>query len=291
MSFFDLPAPIQQQCREILETEITGVSHVGGGDINQARMLTTPKGAFFLKMNTGNHAARMFETEAKGLDLLHRTGALRIPNVIASGDTEGGAFLLLEFIETGKRSSDFWEIFGASLAALHRRTSQQFGLDHSNFIGSLPQSNHFHHTWSGFYVHERLQPQLDLALKSNRLQSSDARQFEKLYQKLPELCPFESPALIHGDLWSGNFLVGDDGRPVLIDPSVSYSHREMDLAMSRLFGGFDRPFYRSYEEAFPLAPGFEQRLPVYQLYYLMVHVNLFGGGYVGSVRSVLRQFV
>jgi protein-ribulosamine 3-kinase len=287
----NLPRAIGQQCHEILNTEILAVQHIGGGDINQARLIQTSKGNFFIKMNTSPNAARMFETEAKGLDLLKRTGALRTPGIIASGHTEDGAFLLLEFIETGYRAARFWEHFGAGLAALHRHTAVQYGLDHHNFIGSLPQSNNRHHTWPEFYMHERLQPQLFLALQSSRLKNADARNFDKLYKKLPELCPFESPALTHGDLWSGNFMVSADSQPVLIDPAVSYAHREMDLAMSRLFGGFDRPFYRSYEEAFPLAPGFEQRLPVYQLYYLMVHVNLFGGSYVSSVRSILKQFV
>jgi hypothetical protein len=286
-----LPAHIRQQCITMLDADIRNIRPVGGGDINEARLLETSKGRFFLKLNAAPAAARMFETEAKGLDLLGRTHTLRIPKVIGSGETPDGSFLLMEFVETGYREEGFWEEFGTSLAALHRQTAPQFGLDHANFIGSLPQPNHYHNTWPSFYIHERLQPHLDMALQSKHLQHADARLFEKLYQKLPGICPDEPPALVHGDLWSGNFLVSTDSHPVLVDPSVSYAHREMDLGMSRLFGGFDRTFYRSYEEAWPLSPGFEQRLPVYQLYYLMVHVNLFGGGYAGSVRTVLRQFV
>lgn len=287
----NLPNAIQAACQQFLNADICDVRIVVGGDINQARLLETSKGNFFLKMNAGANAARMFELEAKGLELLASADVIRTPLVITFGNTAEGAFLLLENIATGYRAPGFWEKFGESLAALHRKTWAQFGLDHDNFIGSLPQSNKRHDTWSEFYVAERLQPQLDLAAQSNRLESNDLRQLERLFKKLPELCPAEPPALVHGDLWSGNFLVAANGQPVLIDPAVSFSHREMDLAMSRLFGGFDRPFYRSYEETFPLEPGFEGRLPVYQLYYLMVHVNLFGGGYVGSVRSVLRQFV
>jgi hypothetical protein len=287
----ELPPHILNQCRHILDADIFSIRFVGGGDINQARLLETSKGKFFLKMNPAPHAARMFETEAKGLDLLYRTAVLRVPQVIASGNTSEGAFLLLEFIETGYRQAGFWENFGNSLANLHRNTAQRFGLDHNNFIGSLPQSNAYHTSWASFYIHERLNPQLALALQADLLQKTDAGNFEKLYKKLPELCPEEPPALTHGDLWSGNFMVDEQSRPVLIDPALSYAHREMDLAMSRLFGGFDRPFYRSYEEAYPLAPGFGQRIPVYQLYYLMVHVNLFGGSYVSPVRSILQQFV
>ena len=288
--FFDLPEAIRQQCEHLLGVEITRVCPVGGGDINQTCLLETPTGNFFLKMNRKASADRMFETEAKGLSRLHQANVIRIPAVIASGSTPDGACLLLEYIETGYRMSGFWEEFGTSLAALHLQTTDQFGLDHDNFIGSLPQSNNRHDTWTDFFITERLQPQLDLALQSSQLRSPDAQRFEKLFQRIPEICPVEPPALSHGDLWSGNFMVSADSRPVLVDPAVSYAHREMDLAMSRLFGGFDRTFYRSYEESWPLEPGFEQRLSVYQLYYLMVHVNLFGGGYVGSVRSVLQQF-
>jgi fructosamine-3-kinase len=289
--YFDLPPVILQKCNKILDAEIRSVRHIGGGDINQARLLETSKGKFFLKINSGVQAGHMFETEAKGLQLLAEAAAIRTPAVIGFEQVPDGAFLLLEFIETGYRKESFWEDFGAALAALHRHTAGQFGLDHDNFIGSLPQSNRRHEQWPDFYIQERLQPQLDLAEQSGRLQIPDFQNFEKLFQKIPALCPKEPPALVHGDLWSGNFMVDAESRPVLVDPSVAYSHREMDLAMSRLFGGFDRSFYRSYEATFPIAPGFEERLPLYQLYYLLVHVNLFGGGYIGSVRSVLRQFV
>lgn len=288
---FDLPAPIHEKCREILDAEIQSVSYVGGGDINQARLLETSRGKFFMKMNTAQDAARMFETEAKGLAILANAGAIRIPQVIGHGDTGAGAFLLLEFIETGYRGDGFWEKFGAALAELHRHSAEQFGLDHSNFIGSLPQPNGRHDTWPAFYIHERLLPQIDLAKAENRMQTTDFQAFEKLFKKLPDLCPTEPPALTHGDLWSGNFLVSANSEPILIDPAVSYAHREMDLAMSRLFGGFGRPFYHGYKEAWPLEFGFEQRLEIYQLYYLMVHVNLFGGGYVRSVRGILERFI
>lgn len=287
----DVPESILHECEALLGGPIRQVSRVSGGDINQARLLESSRGKYFLKMNTSARAGEMFSAEKKGLALLRQHGPLRIPETIARGETPDGAFLLLAYVETGRRPEGFWEEFGRGLAALHRTTQAVFGLDHDNFIGSLPQRNGEHAGWPAFYREERLQPQLDLALSARRLEASDARNFEKLYRRLPELCPEEPPALTHGDLWSGNFLADETGAPVLIDPAVSYAHRETDLAMSRLFGGFQRAFYRSYEESYPLAPGFEQRLAVYQLYYLMVHVNLFGGGYTDSVRNVLRQFI
>jgi protein-ribulosamine 3-kinase len=286
-----LPTAIHQKCLEILSTDIRSATPVAGGDINKAMLLETGKGRFFIKMNDSPNAGSMFEAEAAGLLVLGSHGVIRTPEVIAHGSTEDGSFLLLENIETGFRPDGFWEKFGAALAQLHSKTSPTFGFGHDNFIGSLPQQNCQHDDWASFYTNERLIPQLTIAKQQKRLQTSDFQHFEQLFQRLPDLCPKEPPALTHGDLWSGNFLCAANGQPVLIDPAASFAHREMDLAMSRLFGGFERPFYRSYEEAWPLAPGFEERLPVYQLYYLLVHVNLFGGGYLRSVREALGRFV
>lgn len=286
-----LPPAIFDQVQTHLRAAILSVHFAGGGDINDARLLETAKGHFFIKMNRGQQALQMFETEAKGLQLLASTQAIRIPKPITWDNTPDGAFLLLEYIETGHRDQHFWENFGTALANLHRHSAPFFGLDHDNFIGSLPQSNRRHDKWPEFFIRERLQPQLELALQQGQLYRPDEQAFGKLFQQIPSLCPQEPPALIHGDLWNGNFLCDAAGRPVLIDPSAAYAHREMDLAMSRLFGGFDRPFYDSYQESFPLEPGFERRLPLFQLYYLLVHVNLFGGGYVGSVRNVVKGYV
>lgn len=133
-------------------------------------------------------------------------------------------------------------------------------------------------------------PQIKLAVHANLLNKADFDQFAKLFKKLPAICPTEKPALIHGDLWSGNFMVGPKREVVLIDPSTSFAHREMDLAMTQLFGGFDEAFYNTYQEVFPLENGFDQRVEIYQLYYLLVHLNLFGGGYGNSVRNILKRF-
>ncbi|MBK7407523.1 MAG: fructosamine kinase family protein [Saprospirales bacterium] len=216
------------------------------------------------------------ETEAQGLDLLRDHSPIRIPDVLSQGSSDGYAYLLLEYYEPGWANEAFWESFGAGLAQLHRNSAPQFGLHFDNFIGNLPQSNGFMDNWTDFYRDRRLAPQARLAHSKGLLHSSDLDQLERLYNRLPELMPVEAPALIHGDLWSGNYLVSKAQDPVLIDPSVSFAHREMDLAMSRLFSGFDWRFYRSYEAAFPLSPGFEARLPIYQLYYLLVHLNLLG---------------
>lgn len=286
----DLPPNIKHACEDELDAELFAAKPVTGGDINRAYLLITSKGRFFLKMNSGPHAQSMFQTEQKGLEMLASTGAVRTPKIVGVVSSPNHSGLLMEHIEVGYRPNGFWGEFGAQLADLHRFTSDRFGLDHDNFIGRLPQPNERNATWAEFYQYERLQPQMLMASLDKKLTVKDLNGFEKIFAKLPDLCPDEPPALTHGDLWSGNFLCSAGGGPVLIDPAVSFAHREMDLAMSRLFGGFDRPFYRSYEDVWPLEPGFEGRLPIYQLYYLLVHVNLFGGSYVDRVRNILRIF-
>lgn len=286
-----IPEDIKKQCEALLNTTIETALPVSGGDINQARRLETPHGRFFLKLNTTGHAHHMFAAEAQGLQRMANTHALRIPNVIGCSSVGSMGWLLMEWIESEHRRPDFWQNFGASLATMHRTRGAYFGLNHDNFIGSLPQSNTQHENWVEFYIAERLQPQVKMALQSNKFNTSDQRNFEHLYRQLPQILPEESPALIHGDLWSGNFLADELGAPVLIDPAVCFASREMDIAMSLLFGGFDQAFYDAYHDTYPLLPGWEERVDLYQLYYLLVHVNLFGGGYVGSVRRILPRFV
>lgn len=263
---------------------------VSGGSINKAYRLETQQGAYFLKLNDGPQAAAMMAADAYGLQLLGRAGPLSVPKVIAQATVQGDSYLLLAFIEEGRATPAFWQAFGEGLAELHRQTASAFGLDRDNFIGSLPQRNHQHQEWADFYREERLRPQVQMALEQGLLWPGAAAQFDCLYAQLPHLCPEEPPALTHGDLWSGNFLVAKDGAPVLIDPAVSYAHREMDLGMSLLFGGFAPAFYEAYEGTYPTAPGFRKRAGIYKLYYLLVHVNLFGRSYTGAVQDIVSKW-
>jgi protein-ribulosamine 3-kinase len=286
-----LPAPLQSHLQQLLNAPLLHAKPLSGGDIHRAVLLTTPDNAtFFLKFNTGYLALEMFRTEALGLALLGASKVMAVPKVLEHGAVEKHAFLLLEYIAPGQRNRHFWEHFGESLAVLHSATSAQFGFAHDNFIGSLPQSNARSDTWPSFYTEQRLRPQMKIARQLNRLSANDEQHLERLCKQLESICPDEPPALTHGDLWNGNFLCNTASRPVLIDPAASFAHREMDFAMSRLFGGFDPVFYQSYEGAWPIEAGFEERMGIYQLYYLLVHVNLFGGGYVEKVRELLRRF-
>ena len=196
----------------------------------------------------------------------------------------------MEYIEPGARSDSAFEHLGRGLAALHLLVQPTFGWHRDNFIGLLHQSNRRHASWADFFAEERIEPQLRLAFDAGRLETSLARHWERLRQRLPSIFPETAPALVHGDLWSGNVLFDTAGRGVLIDPAVAAGHPEMDLAFTRMFGGFPDAFYRAYAEVLPLQPGFEARVSVYNFYPLLVHVNLFGGGYVASARNFLRSF-
>ncbi|HRD52858.1 MAG TPA: fructosamine kinase family protein [Flavobacteriales bacterium] len=264
---------------------------VGGGSINDCFRLDTNAGPFFVKLNAADRFPSMFEAEADGLRRLAATGAIRVPRIIAIGEEHDVSFLLMEHLDSGLKGERFWEGFGRRLAAVHRHSASSFGLDRDNYIGSLRQTNTPASEWPAFFIHQRLEPQLKMAHDRKRVEVGMAFRFERLFARLHDLFPPEPPALLHGDLWSGNFLSDASGQPVLIDPAVYYGHREMDIAMTRLFGGFEPGFYAVYNDAWPMERGWEERMDLCNLYPLLVHVNLFGGGYAAQVEAVLRRFV
>jgi fructosamine-3-kinase len=276
--------------QEILGCRLIESRPLQGGDINNVFLLQTENGPFVAKINSASAFPLMFQREAEGLNLIINSGAIRCPEVIFAGQNTDDAVLLLEYIPQGRASLAFWEDFGRKLAALHRCSAAFYGLEQDNYIGSLPQYNSPMESWPAFFITQRLMPQIEIAAQKGLLDNKTKNGFSNLCTVLPTLLPEEVPSLIHGDLWNGNYLTDTKGCPVLIDPAVSYASREMDLAMSRLFGGFSPAFYGAYYEAFPVEKGIEDRLLIYQLYYLMVHVNLFGGSYLSSVKRILERF-
>ena len=264
--------------------------YVSGGCINNGGKLETNSGAKFLKWNDASRYPGMFKAEALGLSKLFETGTIRIPEVTKVDEVGKHSYILMEFISSAGRKSDFFEQMGRTLAALHQNSHEKFGLDHHNYIGSLDQDNSVMDTWVEFFIVNRLEAQFRYGIDHGRIPASMTTDLKKLFTKLEDLIPEEAPALIHGDLWSGNFITDDQGEPCLIDPAVYYGHREMDLSFSLMFGGFDQDFYSSYDEEFALEPGFRERVPIHNLYPLLVHVNLFGGGYLGQFKSTLRRF-
>lgn len=273
-----------------LGARVAATRGLSGGDINEAHQVTLDDGReIFVKTNR-HPPAGMFPAEARGLDWLRAAGAVRVPEVLAVDER----FLALELIRPGKPRARFDEELGRSLAALHRAAPAGFGLDHDNFIGRLPQSNQPTSApgWAAFYRDRRLQPQLQRAAGAGLLPAALRRDFDRLFGRLEALVgPEEPPARLHGDLWGGNLMCDPEGAPCLIDPAVYGGHREMDLAMMRLFGGFRNAAFAAYGEAYPLAAGHAERVPLYQLYPLLVHVNLFGGSYIASVASALSSLV
>lgn len=264
---------------------------VGGGSINDCYRLDTNLGRFFLKVNAADRHPSFFEAEADGLRRLRAAGVIRVPQVIAFGEDHDDTFLLMEHIDGGLKSEGFAMALGRGFARLHACTNPTFGLERDNYIGSLRQRNTASDDWAVFYIEARLEPLVRMAHDNGRLDDATALRFERLFRRMEDLFPKEPPALLHGDLWSGNVLCDTASAPVLIDPAVYYGHREMDIAMSRLFGGFDEAFYHAYTAQWPLEQGWEDRTALAQLYPLLIHVNLFGGGYAQQVREALNRYI
>jgi fructosamine-3-kinase len=284
-------APLKMALGAALGGEVMASRPIAGGDINQAYEITLASGRRLFAKTNERSPRGMFAAEARGLGWLDEANVLRIPKVVAvspADDTQ--QFLVLELIAPAPPARDFDERLGRGLAALHRTGAPGFGLDHDNFIGRLPQENAPAATWVDFFRTRRLEAQLRQAVDGGLATGRMRRGFDRLFAELDDLVgPPASPARLHGDLWGGNLLCDDRGAPCLIDPAVYGGHREIDLAMMRLFGGFGVRVFAAYEEAWPLADGHRDRVTLYQLYPLMVHVNLFGGDYVGSVEAALDR--
>ena len=275
-----------------LGTTIQATHSVGGGDINEAARLKTTKGAFFVKWHR-RAPDGMFEKEARGLNLLREQTPLRVPEVIAfeHETDEHPAFLALEWLETGRAIARTDEDLGTGLATLHQTHADQHGLDHDNYIGSLPQSNTPVDDWPTFFGEQRIRPQMEEARRRGKLSGTLETQLENLIDTLPDLVPNAEPSLLHGDLWRGNVMILSGGKPAIIDPAVYYGHREIELAFTELFGGFTGQFYDAYSAVYPIENGYHERKTLYQLYPLMVHMNLFGGTYTMRVQSILDRYV
>ncbi len=264
---------------------------VSGGDINQTYKLSTSAGSFFLKKNSAKAFPGMFEAEGFGLSQLRAQSFFTIPDVVQNFELSNSTYLLMKFLETGSPKPDFWEDFGHKLAMMHQRTQGEFGLDQSNYIGSLQQKNDESSNWEDFFIEMRLEPLIKMAVDERLISKMDLPLFNKLFALLQDFFPKEAPAFLHGDLWNGNFSIGADGYACLFDPAVYFGHREMDLGMTRLFGGFDTSMYESYHHAYPLESGWERRLQIANVYPLLVHLNLFGISYYSQVRSAIQNFI
>jgi protein-ribulosamine 3-kinase len=264
---------------------------VGGGSINDTyKVIINGSKKYFLKLNSLVAFPGLFEKEKNGLEFLARQNYIRIPSVIFYETNDNYQLLLLEWIEGSIRNESFWKKFGAQLAQLHTINNETFGFMEDNYMGSLTQENTFANNWVDFFIQYRLQPQINLARNQDRLDKNHVASFESLFKKLDSVFNTENPSLIHGDLWSGNFMCTDQSLPVLIDPAVYFGHRNMDLAMTTLFGGFDKAFYDSYHYYYPLSPNYRKQWEVCNLYPLLIHLNLFGKSYLSGITNTLKKF-
>ncbi|HVO72735.1 MAG TPA: fructosamine kinase family protein [Ignavibacteriaceae bacterium] len=286
---------LNSRIESIIEKEtgsgIKSVQSLSGGCISNAYKLEFNSGLIaFLKMNPDGS---MFRKEADGLVELGKANAIRVPKVIFCGDD----FILLEYINEGRRSKTFFEDFGAGFARLHEFTGDHFGFYEDNYIGSTVQMNipveKEKLNWIEFYLNKRILFQFKLAEKNGYSSQELHKGIKKLESKIGEILSGseEPPALLHGDLWSGNYITDEKGNACLIDPAVYYGHREADLAMTKLFGGFTREFYYAYNECFPLKPGYEYRENIYKLYHVLNHLNLFGTGYYSHALQLVRSYL
>jgi protein-ribulosamine 3-kinase len=274
------------------EEKIVTRKPVSGGDIAQAQIITLESAKnYFLK--TGARDRRMFPTEANSLKELAKAKVIRVPQIVLSDFN----FLLIEYIAAVQPHSDFFEKFGRQFAEMHRFSSAAFGFYEDNFIGHTPQENipsgNQGWNWTEFYFEKRLLFQFRLAEKQGLSSAALRDGFHALEKKIDMIIPksTEKPALLHGDLWSGNYLADEKGNPVIIDPAVYYGHREADLALTRLFGGFSSSFYHAYNEAYPLEEGYAYRENIYKLYHVLNHLNLFGMGYHSQAVSLIQSYL
>ncbi len=264
---------------------------VSGGDINTAEMLEGGGRRYFVKRND---AARlvMFEAESEGLAEITNSKSVRVPQPICLGTHDSQAFLVLEYLDIGPSAGKTEELLGRQLAAMHRNTTTEFGWRRDNTIGFTPQINTAEQNWVTFYREHRLRFQLELAARNNP-GGNLLRRGEQLLEKLPAFFANYQPlpSLLHGDLWGGNHAVLRNGTPVIFDPAVYYGDRETDIAMTGLFGGYGTSFYAAYNEAWPLDAGYRVRKNLYNLYHVLNHFNLFGGGYAGQGGRMIDQLL
>ncbi len=263
---------------------------VSGRDINRAYKLALSNGErVFLKCNRPDLLG-IFTAEADGLNALRATGAIGVPEPLAVGADNSEAFLIMEYLESAPRRTDYWETFGREIAMLHRaKCGPRFGFSTDNHIGSTPQQNAPSGSWVSFFRDRRLLPQMKLAW--GLLDEHTRRNLTRVTDRLDSLLPEPAfPSLIHGDLWSGNALCGHDGKAWVLDPATYVAHFEADLAMTELFGGFPERFYRAYNEVNSIDRSYPNRRDLYNLYHLLNHLNLFGLPYLAEVKAIAEHY-
>jgi protein-ribulosamine 3-kinase len=273
-----------------LNQKISNATALSGGDINDVYQVETDKENIVVKINDLKRFPEMLEKEFRALAFLKSANKAIYPRPIAHFSDDESQYLAMEYVAQGSNSSKGQKLLGQYLADQHRCSNESFGWEEDNYIGSLPQINTTKSNWSDFYAENRILYQIKTAFDNGIINKEVLNKVERFCAKIEEIFPTELPALLHGDLWGGNYFIDQNHQPLFYDPAVYYGHREIDIAMTRLFGGFSTEFYESYNESFPLEKGWENRIQYGQLYPNLVHLNLFGVGYLSSVVDVVGRF-
>lgn len=274
----------KENLENLLGVSVKSVQSIGGGCVGDSYHAVDSNGInYFIKTY---RKRGMVDSELFGLKVLSSIGVIKVPAVIASNEY----LLILEYIESGKPQSSFYEIFGHQLAELHNNTNSSFGLSCNTYLGTYKQDNKATLSWCDFYVHQRLEPQFQQVLQKGLIHHKKVESLLKVVENTISDTTIR-PSLIHGDLWSGNFMIGPNGEPVIFDPAISYSHWELELAMTKLFGGFSPQFYQAYHEIHKKTPGYNEREDMYILYHLLNHLNLFGNSYMHQVNHIINKYI
>lgn len=270
---------------------IKSKSSVGGGCINSAFRISSGEQEYFIKLNSEDKL-EMFIAEAEGLQELSSAMAIRVPEPVCYGTADGQAYIVMEALTMGGSKTNSMQQLGEQLAAMHQHTKDQFGWHRDNTIGSTPQLNKWHSNWIDFWREQRLGYQLKLAGKHGAGRGF-LNKGEQLQDNLEVFFYDYQPeaSLLHGDLWSGNYSILSNGEPVIFDPAVYYGDREADIAMTELFGGFGQEFYSAYNNAWPMGEGYKVRKTFYNLYHIINHFNLFGGGYASQAEGMMDRLL
>lgn len=268
---------------------IANTKSVGGGCINQGYRVSGNGTEYFVKLNQASQL-EMFAAEAIGLKQMYATQTITVPQPICWGIADNSSYIVLQWLDLGGSNSQSWREMGRQLAAMHREgTSESFGWERNNTIGSTPQINTWTDNWADFFAEHRLGYQLKLAKRRGGNFGDPNQVIKAVRDKLADRQPQAS--LVHGDLWSGNAAITDDGKPVILDPATYYGDRETDIAMTELFGGFPKAFYHGYNEVWQLDSGYQQRKSLYNLYHVLNHFNLFGGGYGSQAQRIINNVI
>jgi fructosamine-3-kinase len=271
--------------------KVYSLHHLGGGEVNQSYKVVSDKGVYYVKTHPSKQFPKYFEKERNGLLAISKTQCIDVCKPIGILELGVQSFLVLEFIESAAPQKDFYAQLGEGLAKMHQTSNRYFGYSEDNYLRQGVQINHRMSSWSEFFIKYRLLNNIKIVTDKYHLSIETLRLFEKFIEFVEYAFPEEPPAFLHGDFWKEHVLSNAEGKPCLLNPSVYYGHREMDIAMTKLVGTFPPEFYEAYQGVYPLQADWEIRLDFCKMYYHLVHFNIYGQAYFPSIQALLNKWV